>query len=101
MISSYFREIKYNMKVISQKAKCDQSDPGGHISENPAPYITRWELSCQIGYLYILKWNDGKINKIIKWHHENMITDGVMGSRHNENINKNKQPSEVFRQLLS
>ena len=38
MISSYFREIKYNMKVLSQKAKCDQSDPGGHISENPAPY---------------------------------------------------------------
>ncbi len=39
MISSYFREIKYNMKVLSQKAKCDQSDPGGHISENPAPYM--------------------------------------------------------------
>ena len=38
MISSYFREIKYNMNVLSQKAKSDQSDPGGHISENPAPY---------------------------------------------------------------
>ena len=37
MILSYFREIKYNMKVLSQKAKCDQSDPGGHISENPHP----------------------------------------------------------------
>ena len=41
MILSYFREIKYNMKVLSQKAKCDQSDPGGHISENPTPYSTR------------------------------------------------------------
>ena len=39
MISSYFREIKYNMNVLSQKAKCDQSDPGGHVSENPSPYI--------------------------------------------------------------
>jgi len=40
MISSYFREIKYNMKVLSQKAKCDPSDPGGHISENPRPLHT-------------------------------------------------------------
>ena len=40
MISSYFREIKYNMKVLSQKAKCDQCDPGGHISENSRPLHT-------------------------------------------------------------
>ena len=26
------------MEVTRKKAKCDQSDPGGHISENPAPY---------------------------------------------------------------
>ena len=26
------------MRVLSQKAKCDQSDPGGHMSEIPTPY---------------------------------------------------------------
>ncbi len=26
------------MEVTSKKAKCDQCDPLGHISENPAPY---------------------------------------------------------------
>ncbi len=31
------------MEVTSKKAKCDQSDPGGHISKNPTPY-TRAKL---------------------------------------------------------
>ena len=33
MILSYFREIKYNMKVTDQKAYVTKCDPGGHISE--------------------------------------------------------------------
>ena len=27
------------MEVTNKKAKCDQSDPGGHISENPALHL--------------------------------------------------------------
>ena len=51
--------------------------------------------------LYIVEWDNGKINKTKCGAMGNMITDGVIPSRHNKNINKRKQLSGVFRQLLS
>ncbi len=36
----------------------------------------------------------GKINKIKYGAMGNMVTDGVIPSRHNKNINKEKQPLE-------
>ena len=36
------------MKMLSQMAKCDQSDPGGHISENPPPYTPPLQIVSTI-----------------------------------------------------
>ena len=78
--SHWLAETDRKSKDINKQLNNTNHKP--YLTGNPK--ITRWELSCQIGYLYIPKWDDGKINKIIKWHHENMITDGVIPSRHNE-----------------
>jgi hypothetical protein len=43
----------------------------------------------------------GKMNKIKYGMMGNMITDGVIPSCHNKNVNKEKQPLGVFRQLLN
>ena len=44
--------------------------------------------------LYIVEWDNGKINKIKYGAMGNMITDGVMRSGHNKNVNKGKHPWE-------